>query len=67
MIKNTFEKWMAVVEKDGSLLEYVPKDNKTYIMCLKATKQYPDALKFVPKRFKSIQICFTSVKQNGIT
>ena len=64
----TFELCVLAVEKDGSLLRYVPSKYKKHSELLKAAiKSNGLALQFIPKSIRTKALCFEAVKQNPLS
>ena len=55
---------MPIICEDGLMLQHVPKEKITYWACFNAVEQNSNALKFVPNKFKSVDICITAIKNS---
>lgn len=57
---------LIVVKLDGFFLEYIPKEYRTYNVCMAAVMQQGDALVYVPEQHKSNDLCLAAMKQNNL-
>lgn len=54
-----------IISRDGCFLVYVPKDMRTYELCVVAVKRNWYALKHVPKDKKTYELCMLAVQRDG--
>ena len=59
------QKILKAVKQFGNALEFVPKQHKTFELCLEAVKENGKALNFVPEEHKTFELCLEAVKQFG--
>lgn len=65
-VKNiTYDIATYVVQKDGKLLLFIPHELIDEPLCLLAFKQTPEALEFIPDKFKTEEMVLQAVQHNG--
>jgi hypothetical protein len=62
---NTPDEWLALLKKNGCLLNFVPKDMMTPEMCWTAVQESGYALEFVPAGYKTESLCLMAVRNAG--
>lgn len=60
----TPEQWYRLIRLNRCELRRCFPHQKTYDLCLKCVKEDGEALQFVPKKFRTDEICIEALKQN---
>lgn len=64
MNKDIYNNFLQEI-KNGTMLGYVPKEYRTYELCLEAVKHYGLSLCMVPQEYRDYELCLEAVKQYG--
>ncbi len=61
----TNDSYIALVNKQGNMLQYIPNDKRTYKICKTAVQRTGLALQYVPINKQTNEIYKTAVRQDG--